>query len=128
MRVLIVEDEMVLAYALRRQLEARGHEVIRPVTNGKAGVASCCANSPEIVLMDIRMPGMDGLEATRQIMAQCPTCIIVMTAYGDEETASKAEAAGAMGYLTKPVTIEQVMAAIRPAQARFAERTAGQED
>ncbi len=50
-----------------------------------------------------------------------------MTAYGDEETASQAEAAGAMGYLTKPVTIEQVMAAIGPAQARFAEWAAGRE-
>ena len=120
-RVLIVEDELVLSFALGRQLEVRGFEVLKSAANGKVGLERCCADRPDLVLMDVRMPVMDGLEATREIMEQCPTCVLVMTAYGDAETASRAEAAGAMAYLTKPVTADQIASAVAIAQARFAE-------
>ncbi len=119
--MLIVEDEMILAFALRQQLEVRGCTVLRSVTNGQAGLASCCADRPDIVLMDIRMPVMDGLEATRRIMADCPACVVVMTAYGDADTASRAEEAGAMAYLTKPVDAARILEAAESAQVRFAE-------
>ncbi len=121
LRVLIAEDEVVLAYALTRQLRMRGYEVVRAVTDGQAAVEACCALHPDVVFMDIRMPVMDGLEATRLIMDRCPTCIVVITAFGDDGTASQAEAVGAMGYLAKPVTVDQILAAVGPAQARFAQ-------
>ena len=66
LRVLIVEDEVILAFALRQQLEARGCTVLRPVTNGRAGLESCRAEQPDMVLMDIRMPVMDGWAFRRE--------------------------------------------------------------
>jgi len=121
LRVLIVEDEILLTFTLRQQLEERGCEVIGTATNGRAAVEACCSVHPDLVLMDIRMPVMDGLEATRLIMEQCPTCVLVLTAYGAPDTALRAEAAGAMGYLTKPVGGHQILESVGSAQARFAE-------
>jgi response regulator NasT len=121
LRVLIVDDEAVLTFVLRQQLELRGCEVVGTAPNGKAAVETCRAVGPDVVLMDIRMPVMDGLEATRLIMEQSPTCVIMMTAYGAADTAAQAEAAGAMGYLTKPLGVEQVLQAVAPARARFGE-------
>ncbi len=121
LRILIADDEVLLTFALRRQLEMHGCEVVGTVPNGQAAVESCCGAHPEVVLMDIRMPVMDGLEATRAIMTQCPTCVMMMTAYGAADTAARVESQGAMAYLTKPIGVEQILGAVPQAQARFAE-------
>jgi two-component system, response regulator PdtaR len=120
-RILITEDELILAYALRGQLERRGVEVVGLASNGRVALERCRETRPEVVLMDVRMPEMDGIEATRLIMQNCPTSVIMLTAYADEETRAKAEAAGAMGFLAKPVQATAVIEAITGAQKRFAE-------
>jgi two-component system, response regulator PdtaR len=121
LRVLIAEDELILAYAMQGQLEKRGVEVVGLATNGHAACEQCQERRPDVVLMDVRMPHTDGIEGTRLIMRQCPTCVLMATAFDDEETRVKAEAVGAMGYLSKPLQAGGILEEIPKARARFAE-------
>ena len=77
MRIVIAEDEIILGVMLKQQLEDRGLEVIGLAPNGQVAVDLCRDSHPDGVLMDIRMPVMDGLEATRLIMAECPTRVVI---------------------------------------------------
>jgi len=104
-RVLVVEDEFVISLALRGQLEALGCEVVGTAREADAAIELAIALRPDVVLMDLGLPGKDGVEATRGIMREAPTPIIVITAYGDE--------AGAAMVLTKPILEEQLAHAIR---------------
>ena len=119
LRVLIAEDEQLIIFTLRGQLEERGCEVVGIAKNGKDAIALCRSEQPEVVLMDIQMPEMDGIEATRQIMQEHPTCVVMLTAHGSPSYVEKAEAAGAMAYLVKPVSGEQLLPALEMAQRRF---------
>lgn len=113
MRVVIAEDEVVLALALRTQLEARGVTVVGVARNGEAALELCRERRPEAVLMDLRMPVMDGLEATRRVMIECPTRVIVLTAMDTPWARAKAEEAGATDFLTKPADPEAILEALR---------------
>jgi response regulator NasT len=121
LRVLIAEDELIIAYVMRSQLQQRGIEVVGLAATGSLAVELCRQSRPDVVLMDVRMPQTDGIEATRRIMERCPTCVIMVTAYADELTVAKAEAAGAMGFLSKPIQAAGVLEALPKARARFAE-------
>lgn len=120
-RLLIAEDEVILALAMRAQLEQRGMEIVGLATNGREVLAQCQAARPDVVLMDVRMPETDGVEGTRLIMQHCPTCVIMVTAFADEGTRARAEAAGAMGFLTKPIQALGVLEEMPRARSRFAE-------
>lgn len=119
LRVLIAEDEWLVAFTLRAQLEERSCEVVGVAKNGAEALEMCQQEQPDVILMDIRMPKVDGLDATKQIMLACPTCIVMLTACGENSHAMKAEEVGAMAYLTKPVSAEQILPAIELAQRRF---------
>jgi two-component system, response regulator PdtaR len=120
LRVLIAEDEPLLVFSLRRQLEARGCEIVGVAENGEAAVALCLSERPEVVLMDIMMPGViNGLEATRRIMEQSPTCVVMLTANDRDDQVAEAGAAGATAYLVKPVNVNQILPAIELARRRF---------
>jgi two-component system, response regulator PdtaR len=121
MRILIAEDELILAYAMRAQLKQRGLEVVGLATNGRQVFDHCQRLQPDIVFMDVRMPEVDGIEGVRLIMQHCPTCIIMITAFADEATKARAEAAGAMGFLSKPVQAGGVLEEVPRARARFTE-------
>jgi response regulator NasT len=121
LRVLIAEDEALLVYSLRRQLEARGCQVVGIAGTGEAAVTLCKSERPEVILMDIRMPQMNGLEATRQIMEECPTCVVMLTANDSDDQVAEAEAAGATAYLVKPVNANQIMPAMEMARRKFEE-------
>ncbi len=113
LRVLIAEDEALLALALRAQLQARGFEVVGVARDGQAALDMWRELRPDAVLMDVRMPpGMDGIEATRRIMAECPTCVVVLSALAERDAIAQAQEAGAKAYLTKPASIEQVVEAL----------------
>jgi len=100
--ILIVDDHPIYAEGLRNLLESRGFGDTVLVRSGAEAVERVKRDTPEVVLMDIAMPGMDGIEATRLIMAECPEAkIIMLTSLGDEESLFKAVAAGACGYLLK---------------------------
>ncbi|MGQ9730556.1 MAG: ANTAR domain-containing response regulator [Candidatus Zipacnadales bacterium] len=115
---LICEDELITAARLAEDLEALGFTVVAQCSDGYAAVEAAMALQPQLILMDIRLPGMDGLEAVRQIRAHlgvCPT-VLVITAYADNEFVRRAAEVGCEGYLIKPVSLDQLRISIHIAQ------------
>ena len=101
-RVLIVEDEPMLRHALADMLEAKGIRVAGEARDGHEAVRLASELRPEVVLMDLRMPGMDGIEATRQIKTALPRIqVLVLSAYDDPGLHRSAEEAGVFCYLVK---------------------------
>jgi len=123
-RVVICEDEGITQLQLRRALTRAGLTVVGVVGSGQEAVETVLRERPDIVLMDIRMPVLDGLEATRQIIASYPVCILMVTAYANEGNQEKARLAGASGYLVKPITSDVLLAALQDALQTFARRRA----
>jgi prevent-host-death family protein len=111
-RVLIAEDEVLLALALSDQLRRRGFEVVGIARDGQEAVELSREQRPDAVLMDIRMPVVDGIEATRRIMAERQTCIVVLSALAEYDAIGRAQEAGARGYLVKPANVEQIVQAL----------------
>jgi DNA-binding NarL/FixJ family response regulator len=114
-RVLLVDDEELVRFGLRTVLEASGgFEVVGEAGDGAAGVRAARELRPDVVLTDIRMPGMDGLEATRQILAlPDPPQVAVLTTFHLDEYVYAALAAGAAGFLLKDTPPRQIAAAVR---------------
>jgi response regulator NasT len=121
MRVLICEDEGLTVLKLRRLLTAAGHEVVGEAKDGEQCLALAEEVTPDLVLMDVKMPGMDGIEATRRLMDRHPMPIVMLTAYSNDETVRSATEAGACAYLVKPVSRSQLLSALHVAASRFAE-------
>ena len=117
-RVLTVEDEGITQMQLGKILKSAGMQQVGMATSGPQGVALALKERPDIILMDINMPGAyNGLEAARLILAEYPTCILMLTAYTDY--ADEATAIGACGYLLKPVDRLTLLHGIRKALAEF---------
>jgi response regulator NasT len=112
-RVVIVEDEGVTQMQLRRLLTNAGLNVVGTAGNGKEGVEVILRELPDMVLMDINMPQMDGLEAARIVLEAQKTCIVMLTAYSDESYQQQAREAGARGYLLKPVSRDTLLPLLR---------------
>jgi AmiR/NasT family two-component response regulator len=119
LRALICEDEGITAMALRKALQRAGYEVASEVADGERCVELVRELEPDFILMDINIPGMNGIAATRKIMQRRPVPIIMLTAYGDEKSVEQALDAGACYYLVKPVGSEQLIPAIKTAIVRF---------
>jgi len=120
-RVLVCEDEGLTALRLQTSLRKLGYEVVGEARDGEGAVAQAARLQPDAILMDIRMPKMDGISATERIMAERPTAIIMITAYSERELVDHALRAGASGYLVKPVSDEQIEPALQVALSRFSE-------
>lgn len=119
-RALICEDEGVAVMAIRKALTRAGYQVVGEAVEGRQAVDMARELQPDLVLMDINMPGpIDGIAATREILQNQPVPIIMLTAYSDNAYVDAALDAGACAYLVKPVTSEQLVPAIRTAIARF---------
>jgi DNA-binding NarL/FixJ family response regulator len=114
-RVLLIDDEELVRFGLRTVLEASGgFEVVGEAGDGAAGVRAARELRPDVVLTDIRMPGVDGLEATRQILAlPHPPQVAVLTTFHLDEYVYAALAAGAAGFLLKDTPPRQIAAAVR---------------
>src|SRR5581483_3011465 len=114
-RVLIADGQPVVRDGLAMLLGLIDDvEVVATAADGVEALERACAARPDIVLMDLRMPRMDGAEATRQILASVPdTRVLVLTTYSDDEFLFPALQAGARGYLTKDATAEEIEHAIR---------------
>jgi AmiR/NasT family two-component response regulator len=123
-RVVIADDEYLVAMALHHAVESCGWEVVGRAATGAEAVGLCCAHRPDVVFMDLRMPGKDGLEATREIMETCPTCVIVVT--GNRHSCGAAAEAGAMGYAAKPLRANQMPSLVDAALGRFGRFMAAQ--
>jgi response regulator NasT len=109
--VLVVEDEFIVSLTLKVQLEAMGCRVVGTAREAASALRQTQELRPDVILMDIGLSGSDGVEATQQIMAQAPTRVIVVTAYGDDRVQLAMEA-GARLSLTKPIIEEQLAQAI----------------
>jgi DNA-binding NarL/FixJ family response regulator len=115
-KVVIADDQALVRSGFRLILKAAGIEVAAEAADGAAAVAAAAKHRPDVVLMDIRMPGMDGIEATRKILAAPPAGsqarIIILTTFDLDEYVYAALAAGASGFLLKDVTQEHLVAAV----------------
>ena len=114
-RVLIADDHRLVRAGIRALLERLpGMEVIAEAADGREVVQFVEQHQPHLVLMDIAMPGLNGLEATRQVTKRFPSVrVIILSTYGDEEHVSQALRAGAAGYLLKGAALEELVLAIR---------------
>ena len=117
-RVVIAEDDFLVSREVRRALKNIGHEVVAEVSNGEAAVEKICELRPDVVLMDIQMPRMDGLQASRRIQARCPTPVVVLTAHESPDLVERASDTGVGAYLTKPPKPAEIERAITIAMAR----------
>lgn len=103
-RLVIVEDEGVTQMQLRKILTREGAQIVGAAINGPEGVEIVLRENPDLVLVDIRMPGeYDGLEAARRILAERSICIVMLTAFADEDYQEQARRIGASGYIVKPI-------------------------
>jgi response regulator NasT len=128
MRILIAEDETIIRLDLRDLLERAGHEVVAEAHDGEEAIALCREHQPELAIMDVKMPRLDGIEAARRILDEQPIPIVMLTAYGQDELVSRAVEAGVFGYLVKPFREQDLMPAITTARARHEELAAVREE
>jgi two-component system, response regulator PdtaR len=124
MRVLVAEDETIIRLDLRALLERHGFEVCGEARDGEEAVALARSERPDVAIMDVKMPKLDGIEAARQILDERPIPIVMLTAYGQDELVSRAVEAGVFGYLVKPFREQDLLPAIHTARARHDELAA----
>lgn len=123
-RVLIAEDEALIRLDLKEMLEEEGYAVVAEAGDGQQAVERATELRPDLVILDIQMPVLDGLSAAEQIAAARVAPVIVLTAFSQRELVERARDAGAMAYLVKPFSKNDLVPAIEVARARFAEMTA----
>jgi two-component system, response regulator PdtaR len=121
MRILIADDEAVIRLGLRAMLQDAGHEVVGTASNGRSALAQAETTRPDVIVLDIKMPDLDGLDAARQIMLQCPTAIVMLTAYSERVLIDRAKAAPVFAYLVKPIKEEMLGPTLELAVARYRE-------
>lgn len=120
-RVLIAEDETIIRLDLATLLQANGFDVCGEARDGIEAVELAASLAPDAVVMDIRMPRLDGIEAARRILAARSLPIVMLTAFGQDELVERAVEIGVFAYITKPFRESDVVPAILAAQARHAE-------
>ena len=121
MRILIAEDETIIRLDLRSLLESHGFEVCAEARDGEEAVALAREHAPDLAIMDVKMPNLDGIDAARRILDERPIPIVMLTAYGQDELVQRAAEAGVFGYLVKPFREQDLLPAIHTARARYAE-------
>src|SRR3982751_3857187 len=127
-RILVAEDETIIRLDLRDLLERAGHEVVAEARDGEEAVALAHEHAPDLAVMDVKMPKLDGIEAARRILDERPIPIVMLTAYGQDELVQRAAEAGVFGYLVKPFREQDLLPAIRTARARHEELSALREE
>jgi response regulator NasT len=120
-RILVAEDETIIRLDLRALLEHSGFEVCAEAQDGEQAVELARSEQPDLALLDVKMPKLDGIDAARRILDERPIPIVMVTAYGEQELVSRAVEAGVFGYLVKPFRETDLLPAIETARARHAE-------
>lgn len=113
MRILLVDDHAIVRAGLRALLESEGHTVIAEASSGREAVASAVRDQPDVVLMDVSMPDMNGIEATRRINERAPSVrILALSMHADQGYVAAMLQAGAIGYLLKEAAIDELVDAL----------------
>jgi AmiR/NasT family two-component response regulator len=120
-RILIAEDETIIRLDLRELLEHAGFDVCAEARDGIEAVELARSEQPDLVVLDVKMPRLDGIEAARRILDERPVPIVMLTAYGQDELVSRAVEVGVFGYLVKPFREQDLLPAIHTARARHEE-------
>ena len=123
-RVVIAEDEAIIRLDLKEILEEEGYEVVGETGRGDEAVELVKEHGPDLAILDIRMPGMDGLSAAREIAGERRSAVLILTAYSQRNLIEEARDAGALAYLVKPFQRSELIPAIEVALGRFTEMKA----
>ena len=122
--VVIAEDEAIVRLDLRELLAEEGYEIVGETGRGDEAVELVRQHRPDLVILDIKMPGMTGLEAAAQISGKGESAVLILTAFSQRDLIEQARDAGALAYLVKPFQKEELLPAIEVALGRFAEMQA----
>ena len=120
-RVVVAEDEALIRMDLVEMLSEEGYDVVGEAGDGEAAVALTSELKPDLVVMDVKMPKMDGISAAEQIASRRIAPVVMLTAFSQRELVDRARQAGAMAYVVKPFSKADLVPAIEIARARFAE-------
>jgi AmiR/NasT family two-component response regulator len=117
MKILVAEDEALIRLDLVEMLQEAGYEVVAQASNGQEAIALNQKHNPDLAILDINMPIMDGLTAAESIVQSTP--VLMLTAFSQRELVDRANAAGVMAYILKPFTINDLIPAIEIASSRY---------
>ena len=120
-RVVIAEDEALIRMDLVEMLAEEGYEVVGQAPDGEAAVALAERERPDLVVLDVKMPRLDGISAAQRIAEQRIAPVVILTAFGQREVVERARDAGAMAYVVKPFTKNDLVPAIEMAVSRYSE-------
>lgn len=123
-RVVIAEDEALIRLDLAEMLEEEGYDVVGQAADGLEAVELATSLEPDLVMMDVKMPRLDGIAAATRIAGQRIAPVVMLTAFSQRELVERARESGAMAYLVKPFTASDLVPAIEMARSRFAELVA----
>ena len=121
--MVIAEDEALIRLDLREMLEEEGYQVVAEAADGESAVAMVLEHRPDLAVLDVKMPRLDGISAAEQIAAGRLAPVVMLTAFSQRELVERARAAGAMAYLVKPFTKADLVPAVEMAMARYDELT-----
>jgi response regulator NasT len=123
-RVVIAEDEAIIRLDLKETLEEEGYEVVGETGRGDEAVELVNRHEPDLAILDIKMPGMDGLQAAREIAGEQRAAVLILTAFSQRDLIERARDAGALAYLVKPFQRSELIPAVEVALGRFREMKA----
>jgi AmiR/NasT family two-component response regulator len=123
-RVVIAEDEAIIRLDLKEILESEGYQVVGETGRGDEAVELVARHRPDLAILDVKMPGLDGIEAARRISSEFRTAVLILTAFSQRNLIEDARDAGVAAYLVKPFQRSELIPAIEVAIARFEEQRA----
>ena len=123
-RVVVAEDEAIIRLDLVETLREQGFDVVADTGRGDEAVRLVAEHRPDVAILDVKMPGLDGIEAAQRIAPQRGTAVVILTAFSQRELVEQAREAGAMTYLVKPYRREALVPAVELALARYREMEA----
>ena len=119
MRVLIADDDPIIRLDLKQMLESLGYEIVAEAEDGEAAIRLARETEPDVCVLDVKMPAMDGIDAAQMLADEQIAPAILLTAYSDKELIDRAKDAGVFGYLVKPFKPSDLSPAIEVAKSRF---------